>query len=50
MPGIGPESSAIDSEAELIKSTSVALRVIDKLGLEDWFTEKQSVILPIWMD
>ena len=30
---IGKDSSAIDSEVELIKSTSVALRVVKKLGL-----------------
>ncbi len=30
---IGKDSSAIDSEVELIKSTSVALRVVDKLEL-----------------
>ncbi len=31
---IGKDSSAIDSEVELIKSTSVALRVVDKLRLQ----------------
>lgn len=33
--GIGKESSAIDSEAELIRSTAVAKRVVEKLGLAD---------------
>lgn len=31
---IGKDNSAIDSEVELIKSTSVALRVVEKLGLD----------------
>ena len=32
-PGIGREWGAIETEVELIRSTSVAIRVIDKLGL-----------------
>ncbi|MEM7429134.1 MAG: polysaccharide biosynthesis tyrosine autokinase [Pseudomonadota bacterium] len=35
--GIGKDSSAIDSEAELIKSASVARRVVQKLDLADEF-------------
>jgi exopolysaccharide transport family protein len=35
LSGIGREWSAVESEVELIRSASVAIRVIDKLGLSD---------------
>ncbi len=40
--GIGKDSSAIDSEAELIKSASVAKRVVEKLDLVDEFGKTEN--------
>jgi len=37
LSGIGSDWTAVESEVELIRSASVAIRVIDKLGLSDDF-------------